>query len=268
MRVEEMPFVKSFDDIEIYYEIKGEGLPIIMLPCVGASLEFWKYQEPLSPKYKLVLIDVAGHGKSGRSREVHDYPSLARDVIAVIEKEKLNEVVIVGHSFGGVVAYEAALLLPQDILKGLITIDSLMPLTYYYASVATGEEIAQEMKEYEGDYKKNYDNLLRRMFGDRVDKKTVDWFISIAGYDFIGSDNLRDMVMQMLLHDYHTIVDKVVCSKKYILKGLINPEYKEVVLKEQPGARMIADAGHMSNIEKPEVFNQALKALIFSGVKP
>ena len=189
-----MPFVKSFDNIEIYYEIKGEGIPIILLPCVGASLEFWKYQEPLSSKYKLVLIDVAGHGKSGRTREVHDYPSLAKDVIAVIKKEKLNEVVIVGHSFGGVVAYETALLIPQDVLKGLITIDSIMPLTNYYASKATDEEIAEEMKEYEGNYKENYDKLLYSMMGDRVDKETIDWFISIAGYDQIGPDILRDMV--------------------------------------------------------------------------
>jgi len=257
-----MPFVKSFDNIEIYYEIKGEGIPIILLPCVGASLEFWKYQEPLSSKYKLVLIDVAGHGKSGRTLEVHDYPSLAKDVIAVIKKEKLNEVVIVGHSFGGVVAYETALLIPQDVLKGLITIDSIMPLTNYYASKATDEEIAEEMKEYEGNYKENYDKLLYSMMGDRVDKETIDWFISIAGYDQIGPDILRDMVKQMLLHDYHTIVNKVVCLKKYLLRGLLNPEYKEVVLKEQKGARVIADTGHMMNIEKPDEFNRVVDDLI------
>lgn len=263
-----MPFVKSFDDVEIYYEIKGEGIPIIMLPCVGASLEFWKYQEPLSAKYKLVLIDVAGHGKSGRSREVHSYQSLAKDVIAVIEREKLREIIIVGHSFGGIVAYEAAVLLPLDVLKGLITIDSLMPLTNYYASVATEEEIAEEMEEYEGNYKENYDSLLHHIVGDRVDKETMDWFVSIAGYDQIGPDILRDMVKQMLLHNYHTIVDKVACPKKYILRGLLNPEYKEVVLKEQKGARVIADAGHMMNIEKSEEFNRVVDELIQEIIQP
>ena len=255
-----MPKIKSFDNVEIYYEIIGEGFPVIMLPCVGASLEFWKYQEPLSKKYKLILIDVAGHGKSGRSREVHSYQSLAKDVVAVIKQEKIQETIIVGHSFGGVVAYEAALLSKE--ITGLITIDSIMPLTHYYARVATEEEIAEEMKEYEGDYRENYDQLLHSIMGDRVDKETMDWFISIAGYDQIGPDILRDMVMQMLLHDYHKIVDKVTCPKKYILKGLINPEYKEVVLKEQKGARFITDAGHMMNIEKPEEFNRVVDELL------
>ena len=51
-----MPKIKSFDNVEIYYEIIGEGFPVIMLPCVGASLEFWKYQEPLSKKYKLMKV--------------------------------------------------------------------------------------------------------------------------------------------------------------------------------------------------------------------
>ena len=66
----------------------------------------------------------------------------------------------------------------------------------------------------------------------------------------------------MLLHDYHTIVNKVVCPKKYLLRGLLNLEYKEVVLKEQKGARVIADAGHMMNIEKPDEFNRVVDDLI------
>jgi hypothetical protein len=137
-----------------------------------------------------------------------------------------------------------------------------MPLTHYYARVATKEEIAEEMKEYEGDYRENYDSLLHQIMGDRVDKDTMDWFLSIAGYDQIEPDILRDMVKQMLLHDYHTIVDKVTCSKKYILRGLLNPEYKEIVLKEQQGARIITDAGHMMNIEKPNEFNKVVDELI------
>ena len=135
-----MPFAESFDGNKIYYEIKGNGTPLIFLPCVGAKLEYWKYQEPLADKFQLIMIDTVGVGKSDKNRKEFSYPSLARDVIAVIEKERLEKPIIVGHSFGGVIAIEIGAMLKEK-LKGIICVDSLMPLTSYYASVATPEEI-------------------------------------------------------------------------------------------------------------------------------
>ena len=64
-----MPTAKSFDGVDIFYEIKGEGNPLILLGSCGVTIDYWKYQEPLSSKYKLVMIDVAGIGKSGRNRK-------------------------------------------------------------------------------------------------------------------------------------------------------------------------------------------------------
>ncbi|MHA1212684.1 MAG: alpha/beta fold hydrolase, partial [Candidatus Heimdallarchaeota archaeon] len=157
-----MPYVESFDGSNIYYEMKGEGTPIILLPCVGATLDYWKYQEPLSTKYNLVSIDTAGVGKSDKSRKEYPYSSLAQDVKAVIDKEQLEKVIIVGHSFGGVIALETAIIL-QEKIAGIIVIDSLIPKTEYYGLKATEEQIAEEMKFYEGNYQDNYDNLLRNM---------------------------------------------------------------------------------------------------------
>ncbi len=68
-----------------------------MLPSCGVTLDYWKFQNLLAKKYKLVKIDVAGIGKSGRTRKEYTYPSLAEDVKAVIEKEQLDKVIILGH---------------------------------------------------------------------------------------------------------------------------------------------------------------------------
>ena len=110
-----MPFAQSFDGNNIYYEIEGQGQSIIFLPCVGARLEYWKYQKPLAEKYKLIFIDTAGVGRSDKNRKEYTYLSLAKDVIAVIEKEQLMNPIIVGHSFGGVVALEVAAFLKEKI---------------------------------------------------------------------------------------------------------------------------------------------------------
>lgn len=248
-----MPYVKSFDGNKIYYEVKGDGMPLIFLPCVGAKLDYWKYQKPLAEKFKLVMVDTAGVRKSGKNGKEYTYPSLARDVIAVIEKERLENPIIVGHSFGGVIALEIGAMLKERI-KGMICVDSLMPLTFYYASVATPEEMEVEMKNYDGDYQEYYDNLIYGMLTDRLDSEKKDWVLSVAGYEQLDPKVLRDMVRQMLLHDYHDIIPQVTCPIRYIIREK-KTEYFEIVLREQKDAKIMKNVGHLMNIEDPETFN-------------
>jgi len=255
-----MPFAQSFDGNNIYYEIEGQGQSIIFLPCVGARLEYWKYQKPLAEKYKLIFIDTAGVGRSDKNRKEYTYLSLAKDVIAVIEKEQLMNPIIVGHSFGGVVALEVAAFLKEKI-RGIITVDSLMPLTAYYAKKATAEEMEEELKNYEGHYQEYYDGLVYRMLTDNLDEETKQWVLSVAGYRQIDSAILRDMVRQMLLHDYHEVLPKVTCQIKYIIRRY-NPEYLDVIIKEQKNARIMDNVGHLMNIEDPVIFNKILNELV------
>lgn len=254
-----MPYVKSFDGTKIYYEIKGKGVPIVLLPSCGVTAEYWKFQEPLSFKYKLVMIDVAGVGKSGRTRVNYTYPSLGQDVKAVIDKEQLDKIVILGHGMGGTIAIEAAILLKEKI-QGIISVDSLIAHSVYYGKKATEKDIAEVMKDYEGNYQEYYDNLLRNMLGDRVSSEVKEWVVSIAGYEINDPDILREIVRIMLLHDYHDIIDQVNCPIKYLLQS----GYKaiEPVMKEQSDARFIENVGHLSNIEDPKTFNQIIDEIM------
>ncbi|MBY8995537.1 MAG: alpha/beta hydrolase [Candidatus Heimdallarchaeota archaeon] len=254
-----MPYVKSFDGTKIYYEVKGEGTPLILIPSCGVTLDYWKYQDPLALKYKLVKIDVAGIGKSERTRKEYTYPSLGEDVKAVIEKEQLDKVVILGLGMGGAIALEAAILL-KDKMLGIISVDSLLPGTVYYGKKATEEEITEVMDLYKGNYQDYYDNLLRDMLGDRVSPELIEWFVEIAGYKINDPAILREMVRIMLPHDYHNIIDQVPCPIKYLLRG----RYRTVdyVLEEQKNARFIDNVGHNSNFEDPETFNRIVDELM------
>ncbi len=254
-----MPFTKSFDGMKIYYEVLGEGIPLVLLPSCGVSLEVWKFQNPLATKYKLVKIDVAGVGKSDRTRKKLTYPSLGEDVKSVVEKEQLNKIVILGLGMGGTIALEAAVLLKKKML-GIISIDSLLPRTVYYGKKATEEEIVEVMKLYEGDYQEYYDGLLRNMLGDRVSPEIVEWFVDIAGYEANDPAILREIVRIMLPHDYHDIIDQVTCPIKYLLRGAFRTI--DYVLEEQKDARFIDNVGHNSNIEDPKTFNRIIDEMI------
>jgi len=254
-----MSYVKSFDGTKIYYELEGEGIPLVLLPSCGVTLDYWKFQSPLALKYKLVMIDVAGVGKSGRTRKEYTYPSLAEDIKAVIEKEQLENIVILGLGMGGTIALEAAVLLKEKML-GIISVDSLLPGTVYYGKKATEEEIAEVMDLYKGNYQEYYDNLLRTMFSERVNTELKEWFVAIAGYEINDPDILREMVRIMLPHDYHDIVTQVTCPIKYLLQG--GYRTAESVLKEQKNARFLDNVGHASNVEDPETFNQIVDELM------
>lgn len=137
-----MPEVKSIDGVGIFYEEIGEGdITLVLIGGLGAPTGrvCWKHQLELAEEYKLILIDIAGHGRSDKNREKYTMELYGQDVKAVIEKLDLENIIIVGWSLGGAVILEAEVLLSGRIL-GLIPIDSLFPNSLY-------TEVADEAAE-------------------------------------------------------------------------------------------------------------------------
>ena len=67
-----MPYAQS-NEVEIFYETVGEGYPIVLQHGLTGNLDGWygrarevNYVEALQDKYKVVLVDARGHGKSGK----------------------------------------------------------------------------------------------------------------------------------------------------------------------------------------------------------
>ncbi|MFI5165685.1 MAG: alpha/beta fold hydrolase [Thermoanaerobaculales bacterium] len=118
--------VRSADGVEIAYADQGRGAVAIVLIHGGlADRSFWARQfEGLAGKYRLVALDLAGHGASGRDRERLTIAAWAGDVLAVVDALRLQRVVLVGNSLGGPVALEAAALLHGRAI-GVIGVDTL-----------------------------------------------------------------------------------------------------------------------------------------------
>lgn len=121
--------------IKIHYRIyKGKGQPLVFLHGGGGSLTAW---EIILPRFKdtdftLITVDLRGHGLSDRPKEMKNYTleNHAGDILHILEKEKLNKVVLIGHCFGGMVAATFAALYPSKIEK-LILINTNFELSWY-----------------------------------------------------------------------------------------------------------------------------------------
>ena len=94
---------------------------------------YWDAQVPyFSERYRVVTIDLAGHGESGLEREVWSMRAFGQDVAAVVEELGLEQVVLLGHSMGGPVVVEAARLL-GDRVKLIVGVDTFNDVEARYS---------------------------------------------------------------------------------------------------------------------------------------
>lgn len=120
-----MPLVKV-NDIDLYYETNGSGLPILFVhPPLLTSRNFIYQQAQLSDAFRIVTFDIRGHGRSQSSAEPITYKLITSDLIALLDYLQIERCVVCGYSTGGTVALEAMLSFPQRFYGGILI--SAMP---------------------------------------------------------------------------------------------------------------------------------------------
>ncbi|MES2680031.1 MAG: alpha/beta hydrolase [Bacteroidota bacterium] len=103
---------------KIYFSDTGKGRAVVLLHGFLGSKEIWKpVTENLSKSYRVIAIDLPGHGQTPCLGYAHSMDLMAKSVKAVMEHLRLKKYVIIGHSMGGYVALAFADLFP-DNLKG------------------------------------------------------------------------------------------------------------------------------------------------------
>ena len=118
-----MPYAKN-GDTNIYYEVEGEGPPLVMLHGLIRSLEDIReagYVDALKDDYQIILMDARGHGKSDKPHDPAMYISenIVGDVIVVLDSLGIETTNFFGYSYGGGIAFECAKYAPQR-MKSLI----------------------------------------------------------------------------------------------------------------------------------------------------
>ncbi len=111
-----MPYANNRGD-RIYYEVEGQGPPLIMAHGVTRSLGRWReigIADALKEDYTLILFDARGHGKSDKPHGPSAYGiKMVDDVIAVLEGCGVNKAAYWGYSMGAGVGFRAAVTHPE-----------------------------------------------------------------------------------------------------------------------------------------------------------
>src|SRR5207237_1364252 len=114
-----MPYVKAKDDVDIYYEVFGEGAPFLFLSETACDGAVWKiYQVPeFARDHRMIIFDYRDTGLSGKPSAKYSTDMFAADAVAVLDHLGLEGAVVCGHSMGGRVAQLLALDYPRKVRK-------------------------------------------------------------------------------------------------------------------------------------------------------
>ena len=172
--------VSSFDGVQVRYESHGRGrTALVFVHGFSCNRRHWDNQvDVFSEKYQVVTLDLAGHGESGRDRTVWDIHGFGEDIAAVVRDLGLDDIVLVGHSMGGLVIPEAAHLLPSET-RGIVAVAPLKRL----GVSRPPQQIDQSAEPFETDFVGTMSEVFNGMFlpdsNDELRNEVVKGAVSI-----------------------------------------------------------------------------------------
>ena len=164
-----MNSIFDFRGKKIYCQVSGKGPAIVLLHGFLESGEVWKsFIRRLSGAFKVITVDLPGHGKSETAGSPHTMDEIAEAVRHVLKSLEINSCMMVGHSMGGYVTLAFAEKYPR-LLKGFILFHSQAGADSAEATANRERTIALVNKDHNGFIK----NFIPDLFDPQNVKKLI-----------------------------------------------------------------------------------------------
>ncbi|MFW9831260.1 MAG: alpha/beta fold hydrolase [Candidatus Thorarchaeota archaeon] len=129
-----MPVFQLNDD-KLYYEMEGEGAPLLLIHGVRGTIRNWNYVRPyLTTRFLTIIPELRGHGQSTELKEPCTIDLFSNDLVSLLDYLDIDECIVAGHSLGGFIAQTMALNASNRV-KALILI-ATAPLVDVEAAMA------------------------------------------------------------------------------------------------------------------------------------
>lgn len=109
----------SFDNTKIYYEVKGEGMPVVLIHGFSNTGDSWKsapvYTDLLKAGYKVITLDQRGNGRSDKPHtpEAYEKDAEAKDIMGLVNHLQVKSYDVIGYSRGSIIASRVLVLDPK-----------------------------------------------------------------------------------------------------------------------------------------------------------
>jgi pimeloyl-ACP methyl ester carboxylesterase len=141
----------AVNGIKLYYEIYGEGAPLLLIHGNGGNIAYMKPQiEYFSKNYKVIVMDCRGRGNSELGKDSLTYIQMTKDIIGLLNSLHLDSTYVIGRSDGGIIALLMAIYYPDKVKKvaafgANLTPDTTALYSFYFKEVLQERKHADEM---------------------------------------------------------------------------------------------------------------------------
>jgi pimeloyl-ACP methyl ester carboxylesterase len=248
----------SKDGVRIAYSVYGKGEPaLVFVHGWCGSRAVWYKQIPyFAKKYKVIVLDLAGHGASGRQRKAYTQEAFGEDVAAVVNAIGSNKVILIGHSMSGTIILEANRLIKNKVI-GLVAVDTLENFEY----MATPEDKIKYIEPLKKDFVKNSGPFMRDMFHKNADPKLVELVVRN-----VARSN-PEIAINTMEYYFDTPIIPLLSDVNvplWCLSGDLWQSYPEINSKylKSYHLRIMPGVGHFLMVESPDEFNRQLEDII------
>ncbi len=246
---------------DTYVRISGQGFPLVFVHGFTTTSEFWKKQaEELSKSYRIIRINLPGHGASpsptSRNYQIEDF---VEDVVRVFQGLGVGRAVLIGLSMGGIIAQQVAVKYPR-LVKALVLVDTT---SHGVGADATDDAFLAAMDQRGAE--KAIQDLSDVSFGSSAAPTLVEWARRevIQTPDYVARAAIRSLSDA----DTRSSLSRIK-APTLVIAGeedrVTPPSESEILAKgiSNSSLSIIPGAGHFSMLEKPAAFNRILRRFL------
>jgi len=268
-----LPFVEIKDG-RLYYEIYGEGPPLVLIHGAWASHQWWRWQAPvLARDYKVFLLDVRGHGQSSPLRRAYSVEGFTKDLRSFLQQVEVDEPVLIGWSMGGIISMQYCMNYPSEV-KALVLIatrahrNPRLKLRILFALFQARLGLLMDFtapRKYDRTAKKfpyGYQDLLEKQVKDMLSSNTPKEVFEWVMADLTNNprENFLDVIKSIWNWEAGGKLKNIRIPTLILVGGKDNltpPHFSRRIHEAIPFSKLVTvdNAGHFVALERPEVVN-------------
>jgi pimeloyl-ACP methyl ester carboxylesterase len=257
-----MPYTANAPDATLQVSTRGEGPALIFIHGWAASQKFWQYQAKyFAARFRTVTYDLRGHADSEKPMKGYAIPVHVQDLARLIGQFRLSAPILVGHSFGGMIALQYTLDHPRGV-KALVLVGTSphpVPSRWRRVQMALLGWVIRLSRARAAKMTKG------QLFAPGADAKLIEWVnteslrtptrVVLACWKAVKRFNVSNRISEIAVPTLLVRGEYDKVASPALLKRMVSvmPHATRVVVN---------GAGHNCMLEQPSRFNIALDAFL------